>query len=77
MHYIGTLLKNPTLHAFYEKWNGHSLSDVHQSFINLDKISFILRKQQLLNYTHGQHLAGVQHQWDVAHKNKPNGVRNL
>ncbi|KFY25698.1 hypothetical protein V491_01634, partial [Pseudogymnoascus sp. VKM F-3775] len=67
-----TLLKNPALQSFYEQWNGKSLSDVHKSLINLDKISFILRKQQLLNYPFGQHLIGVQHEWDVSHKNKPN-----
>ncbi|OBT75678.1 hypothetical protein VF21_05187 [Pseudogymnoascus sp. 05NY08] len=67
-----TLLKNPALQSFYEHWNGKSLSDVHKSLINLDKISFILRKQQLLNYPYGQHLIGVQHEWDVSHKNKPN-----
>ncbi|OBT90096.1 hypothetical protein VE02_02521 [Pseudogymnoascus sp. 03VT05] len=67
-----TLLKNPALQSFYEHWNGKSLSDVHKSLINLDKISFILRKQQLLNYPYGQHLIGVQHKWDVSHKNKPN-----
>ncbi|OAF57839.1 hypothetical protein VC83_05497 [Pseudogymnoascus destructans] len=73
-----TLLKNPALQSFYEHWNGKSLSDVHKSLINLDKISFILRKQQLLNYPYGQHLIGVQHEWDVSHKNKPNSyIKNL
>lgn len=71
------MLKNPALQLFCQEWNGYSLSDVHKSLINLDKISFILQKQKLLSYPRGQHLAGVEYEYNIAHKDKPDGVSNM
>ena len=40
----------------------------------MDKISAILRKQQLLNYPDGQHVQGVRHEYVLHHENKPDPV---
>jgi hypothetical protein len=67
-------LKNPQLKAFCQRYQGESLSQIHKSFVNTDKISLILHKQHMTTYPHGERIADVRHRY-VLEKNQPNQVR--
>lgn len=74
MYYIASLLKNPLLVEFCKEFNGKSLADVHKSLVNMDKISLIIKKQKLLAYPYGQHIAGLRYEYDIHHRNQDNAV---
>jgi hypothetical protein len=40
----------------------------------MDKISLIIKKQKLLAYPYGQHIAGLRYEFDMHHRNQDNAV---
>lgn len=62
------------MRTFYEQYNGRSLGEIHKSMTNIDRISLVLRKQQLLLYPEGQHINGLQYEYERNHRNSENPV---
>lgn len=75
--YLDSLLKNPALREFCQRYNKRSLVEIHQSLANYDKISALIYKQRLLNYPDGQSIAGVEFEYHRHHKDKPEAVGNI
>ena len=42
----------------------------------MDRISLVLRKEQLLLYPEGQHIQGLQYEYEQNHQNCEDAVRN-
>jgi hypothetical protein len=72
---LGGLLKHPELQAFCENYNGQTLSTIHQSFANQDKISAMITKWRISFYPDGTGIPAVLHEFEVKHKGKPDRVR--
>lgn len=64
------------MRTFYESYNRQSLGEIHKSMTNMDRISLVLRKEQLLLYPEGQHIQGLQYEYEQNHKNCEDAVRN-
>ena len=68
------MLRNPLLRQFCLDYNGQTLSDVHKSLVNRDKLSLILHKQQLLVYPYGLALKGLEYEYQRNHQGRANPV---
>lgn len=64
------------MRTFYESYNRQSLGEIHKSMTNMDRISLVLRKEQLLLYPEGQHIQGLQYEYEQNHQNCEDAVRN-
>ncbi|ODM21423.1 hypothetical protein SI65_02267 [Aspergillus cristatus] len=52
-------LRNPQLEAFCQQHNASTLTEIHSSFCNKDRIAAIIQKQRLLSYPSGQDVNGL------------------
>jgi hypothetical protein len=71
---LAGLLKHPDLQAFCQKYNGQTLSTIHKSFANQDKISAMITKWRVGFYPKGTSVPAVLHEFEVKHKNSPDQV---
>lgn len=55
----GKFLTSPELQRFCEQFGHRTLTDIHLSFVNTDRISALIRKRRLLSYPQGQSVNGV------------------
>jgi hypothetical protein len=73
MH-LDTLLKNPMIREFCQRYNGLTLRDVHASLTNEDKIDALIYKQRVLNYPFGQDIAAVEYEYRIKQQNSNDPV---
>lgn len=66
-------LKNPALQEFCQQHNGQTLSQIHESFVNMDRFSAIIHKQRLLMYPEGRDFNGVLYEY---HQSRNTHVRS-
>lgn len=52
-------LRSPQLEAFCAQYNAYTLTDIHPSFCNKDRIAAIIQKQRLNLYPRGQDINGL------------------
>ncbi|CBF78887.1 predicted protein [Aspergillus nidulans FGSC A4] len=57
-------LRSPALKQFCQKYNGQTLSQIHNSFVNQDRFAAIIAKEKALLYPKGRGLAGVRCELD-------------
>ena len=50
------------MREFYEGFQRQSIGEIHNGFANMDRLSLILKKQQLLLYPEGQAIASLRHE---------------
>ncbi|KAJ5439313.1 uncharacterized protein N7458_010311 [Penicillium daleae] len=55
----GKFLASPELQRFCEQHQHHTLTELHVSFVNTDRLGAIIRKHRLLSFPQGQSLNGV------------------
>jgi len=57
---LSSFLKSPQLKRFCRKFKGHTLSQIHESFVIMDRFSAIIRKQKALLYSEGRKYNGLE-----------------
>jgi hypothetical protein len=58
-YFKAQFLRSPQLETFCEQYNASTLSEIHTSFCNKDRIAAIIQKQRLLSYPGGQEIDGL------------------
>lgn len=56
---LGVFLRSSLLRDFCRQYNGSTLSQIHQSFANQDRIAAIIAKEKALSFPEGKHVNGV------------------
>jgi hypothetical protein len=56
---VAQFLRNPQLEAVCQQYNASTLTEIHSSFCNKDRIAAIIQKQRLLSYPNGQDINGL------------------
>ena len=59
LYFLAQFLCSPELKRFCAEHESYSLPQIHQSFVNTDRIAAVIRKDQLLHYPEGRGLNGV------------------
>jgi hypothetical protein len=58
-NHLGTFLKSPQLQLLCQKYEAQSLTEIHPSLVNTDRISALIYKQSIALYPEGQDLNGL------------------
>lgn len=66
---LALLVNHQEMHNLYAKYNVKTLTELHKSFINHDKITLLLQKERLFNYPEGTGVASVIHLYKTKHEN--------
>ncbi|RDW94632.1 hypothetical protein BP5796_00395 [Coleophoma crateriformis] len=70
IRHSSSLLKNPQVALFCQQFQRKTLSEIHSSLVNSDKLSLILRKKQMHFYPEAQQIAGLQYEYRMKHKDQ-------
>ncbi|KAA8646684.1 uncharacterized protein ATNIH1004_005359 [Aspergillus tanneri] len=57
---LSSFLRSPELQALCQRYDVNHITDLHQSFVNMDRFALIIQKAKLILYPEGQGLMGLQ-----------------
>ncbi|KAA8646719.1 uncharacterized protein ATNIH1004_005394 [Aspergillus tanneri] len=57
---LSSFLRSPELQALCQRYDVNHITDLHQSFVNMDRFTLIIQKAKLILYPEGQGLMGLQ-----------------
>jgi len=53
------------MRRLYDEYRGDTITDIHKSFANLDKVTALIRKDRLLQSPFGEGFKAVQYEFEI------------